>query len=453
MKREALSHPLSIAGVVLATASAVVFITLVIAELLGMIENPYAGLVIFIAIPAVFVMALLLIPAGVWLRRRSLARHPGSVADWPVVDFRITSVRRTALMLTALTAVNIVIVLLAGYGGLHWMDSPQFCGQVCHTTMHPQFAAWSGGPHARIACASCHIGEGAAGFIHAKLAGTRQLVHVLTNNVPTPVPPGAHLEAGTLTQTCSRCHQAARSSGDRVRVIREYAEDETNSETLTVLQMHVGGAAAPRAIHWHADPNVRVEYVATSGDRQTIPYVKVTDAKGQVKEYVAADAKRAEIDAGVRRTMECGDCHSTVGHPIAATPEKAVDQAIAAAHVSRELPFARREGVRLMKASYQDEGAAMAAIDRELRDFYKSHGGTVNADALARAVAAFQDVYRRNVYAPMKVAFGTYPDNKGHVTSTGCFRCHDDSHAASDGSKISADCDYCHRQIETGGSQ
>jgi len=76
MKREALSHPLSIAGVVLATASAVVFVTLVIAELLGMIENPYAGLVIFIAIPAVFVMALLLIPAGVWLRRRSLARIP-----------------------------------------------------------------------------------------------------------------------------------------------------------------------------------------------------------------------------------------------------------------------------------------------------------------------------------------------------------------------------------------
>ena len=453
MKREALSHPLSIAGVVLATASAVVFITLVIAELLGMIENPYAGLVVFIAIPAVFVAALVLIPAGVWLRRRALARHPGAVADWPVVDFRIVGVRRTALMITALTAVNIVIVLLAGYGGLHWMDSPQFCGQVCHTTMHPQFAAWSGGPHARIACASCHIGEGASGFVHAKLAGTRQLVHVLSNNVPTPVPPGAHLEPGTLTQTCSRCHQAARSSSDRIRVIREYAEDETNSETLTVLQMHVGGAAAPRAIHWHADPNVRVEYVATSGDRQTIPSVKVTDAKGQVKEYVAADAKPEEINAGVRRTMECGDCHSTIGHPIAPTPEKAVDQAIAVAHVSRELPFARREGVRLMKGSYADESAAITAIDRELRDFYKSHGGPVNPDALARAVAAFQDVYRRNVYAPMKVTFGTYPDNKGHVTSTGCFRCHDDSHTASDGSKISADCDYCHTQIEAGGRQ
>jgi hypothetical protein len=34
------------------------------------------------------------------------------------------------------------------------------------------------------------------------------------------------------------------------------------------------------------------------------------------------------------------------------------------------------------------------------------------------------------------------------MTSTGCFRCHDDSHAAPDGTTISADCEYCHKQIE-----
>jgi len=48
----------------------------------------------------------------------------------------------------------------------------------------------------------------------------------------------------------------------------------------------------------------------------------------------------------------------------------------------------------------------------------------------------------------MKVTFGTYRDDTGHVTSTGCFRCHDDSHEAKDGSKISGDCELCHRQIE-----
>ena len=42
----------------------------------------------------------------------------------------------------------------------------------------------------------------------------------------------------------------------------------------------------------------------------------------------------------------------------------------------------------------------------------------------------------------MKVTFGTYPDNLGHLTSSGCFRCHDGSHNAKDGTSISADCEY-----------
>ena len=144
-------HPVAIVGAVVATASAVVFITLLIAMLAGLLTNPYAGLVVFIAIPAVFVMGLVLIPAGMWLERRKLLRQPTAVAEWPVVDFRRAEVRRAALLIVALTAVNIVIVLLAGYGGLHAMDSPGFCGQTCHTPMHPQFQAWQGAVHAGVA--------------------------------------------------------------------------------------------------------------------------------------------------------------------------------------------------------------------------------------------------------------------------------------------------------------
>src|SRR5262245_54067154 len=170
MKRETLSHPLAILGVLVTTASAVLFIALVLAVLAGLLENPYAGLVVFIALPVCFVIGLLLIPMGVRLQRRKLLRDPDAVVDWPVVDFRRVTVRRTTLLITALTAVNVVIILLAGYGTLHWMESPNFCGQVCHTPMHPQFTAWGNGPHARVACVACHIGEGAAGFVHAKLS-------------------------------------------------------------------------------------------------------------------------------------------------------------------------------------------------------------------------------------------------------------------------------------------
>ena len=108
-------------------------------------------------------------------------RHPDEIADWPVVDLRVPGVRRTTLLIVALTAVNIVIVLLAGYGGLHAMETPAFCGQTCHTPMTPQFTAWRAGPHARVACVDCHIGEGAKGFVHAKAGGVRQLVELATN--------------------------------------------------------------------------------------------------------------------------------------------------------------------------------------------------------------------------------------------------------------------------------
>jgi hypothetical protein len=44
----------------------------------------------------------------------------------------------------------------------------------------------------------------------------------------------------------------------------------------------------------------------------------------------------------------------------------------------------------------------------------------------------------------MHVTFGTYPNNIGHIDSPGCFRCHDDTHAATDGKKIGQDCETCH---------
>jgi NapC/NirT cytochrome c family, N-terminal region len=449
-RQELARSPVAIVGAVITTVSAVVFITMLLAALAGWFENPYAGLVVFVLIPAFFILGLLLMPLGLWLHRRKVRLNPALGAeDWPVLDFRIARVRQITLAIVALTAVNLLIVLLAGYGSLHWMESPRFCGQACHTPMEPQFAAWQESIHGRVACVSCHISEGAVGFVHAKLSGVRQLVQVATNSYPHPIPPGAKMPAGQQAETCTRCHVPGRPTGARVQVIREYADDEANSETMTVLQLQMSRSPnSPRAIHWHADPAVKVEYVATDEQRQKIPYVRVTDAKGQVKEYVAPDTTE-QVRNDVRHTMDCVDCHNTVGHPISQTPERAVDRAIAGGHVSRQLPFARREGVRLVKASYPTQDAAASAIDRGLRDFYKARGGSIDSQEIARTVASLQAVYRQNVTPSMNVTWGSYPTNTGHMTSDGCFRCHDDSHEAKDGSKISADCEYCHKQIET----
>ena len=44
----------------------------------------------------------------------------------------------------------------------------------------------------------------------------------------------------------------------------------------------------------------------------------------------------------------------------------------------------------------------------------------------------------------MKVGWGTYPNNIGHVAFPGCFRCHDEIHKTTDGTAIQQDCQTCH---------
>ena len=39
---------------------------------------------------------------------------------------------RITAIVAGLTVVNVLIVALAGFQGVHYMDSVQFCGQVCH---------------------------------------------------------------------------------------------------------------------------------------------------------------------------------------------------------------------------------------------------------------------------------------------------------------------------------
>jgi hypothetical protein len=83
----------------------------------------------------------------------------------------------------------------------------------------------------------------------------------------------------------------------------------------------------------------------------------------------------------------------------------------------------------------------MTGIEARLRKTFPAQS---SGTAVARMVATVQDIYGRNVFPAMKVGWGTYPNNIGHVFFTGCFRCHDDNHKAPDGSAIKQDCESCH---------
>jgi hypothetical protein len=420
---------------VAATAMAVLFLVLVLLESFGYLANPYLGLLVFVLVPVLFVAGLALVPIGVWLasRRRQRGLAP---AEWPVIDLRDARQRGIGAAVLGLTAVNVGIVTLGAYGGVHYMESAAFCGQVCHTTMEPQAVAHRAFPHAAVACAQCHVGPGAGAFVQGKLAGTRQLLDVMTNRVPTPVPPPSDLlqPAGV---TCEQCHSRATRSGDVLKVGSEFANDEANTESTTTLRLHVGDARA--GIHRHLAMDI--EYVAADEARTSIPVVRVRDGRGGVREYVTAGV-RPDV-AGVTRRMACTDCHNRPAHTFWFTPERAVDAAIAKGELPRALPFVRREAVAAVSEAYANREAALDAIARRLGAFYDSRPVT-DRTAVSRAVTATQGVWARNVFPLMKVTWGTYPNHLGHIDSPGCFRCHDDEHKAADGAAIKQDCELCH---------
>ena len=117
-----------------------------------------------------------------------------------------------------------------------------------------------------------------------------------------------------------------------------------------------------------------------------------------------------------------------------------MDAAISQGAIPRGLAFVRREVVAAMGVEAVSRQAGLDAIASRLNGFYASRAGTDQA-LVKRAIAGAQDVWARNVSA-MNVKWGTHPSHLGHIDSNGCFRCHDDSHKASDGSTIdrSASC-------------
>ena len=443
--------PIAVAGMVLTTISAILFLIVFLADVLGLHTNPYAGILFFLLLPAVFLVGLFLIPFGAWVERRRRARGlaPSDV-QWPRVDLNDPITRRAAVIVFGLTLANIVIVSLAAYRSVEYMDSPQFCGQTCHTVMKPEFSAYQGGPHSRVACVACHIGPGATSFARAKMSGIRQVLAVTFDTYSRPIPAPGHT-LRPAREVCEQCHWPGKFHGDKTRRVTEYGDDEKNTASVTTLQIHVGGGGealgAAQGIHWHMNIANTVEYIAIDDKRQVIPWVRVTDRTGAVREYLAPGVTTDQLAAGERRTMDCIDCHNRPAHTMSATAERAVDERIASGEIPSTLPFARRETVKALKASYPTQAAAEEGIARSLRDVYRGdEAGDRGArrQDVEKAVRAAIDIYRRSVFPEMHVQFGTYPNNIGHIDSPGCFRCHDDTHAARDGRKISQDCEVCH---------
>ena len=438
---------ISLAGVVIVTTATVFWLFLLPITLRGETENPYVGILAFLTIPAPFFGGLILIPLGIWLKRRREGRAGIYPSDFPAPSWANPELRRLVYFVGATTVINIAIASQLTYGAVNYMDSPTFCGQTCHTVMQPEFTAYQNSPHSRVDCVKCHIGPGAGWFVKSKLSGVGQVIAVTLNTYPRPIPTPVH-NLRPARETCEACHWPQKYGADRVIVFNKFGDDEKNSLTKTVLLMKIGGGNGGIGIHGtHLGPGVTIRYKATDEQRQNIPWVKYT-APGRTTLYATADSKLSNDDAGSRE-MDCMDCHNRPAHSYD-LPERGVDKAMTAGLISSALPFARKKAVEIIKQSYNTRDEAAQKIPAAFAKYYQeSYPAVWSARQAEVAASAKQvlEVWNRNIFPEMKVTWGAYPVNIGHNDFPGCFRCHDGGHNSQDGKSISQDCNACHNLL------
>ncbi len=297
------NNPISLAGGAITTGSGITMISYWLAELSGHLsDNPYLGIIFFLLLPALFLVGLALIPIGVYLRRRTLQKAGQLPAVFPRIDLNDRIFRHGIDIVLVATIVNFLVVATASYHGAEYMDSPKFCGASCHV-MTPEYTAYQISPHSHVACVECHIGTGAEAYFSAKVNGTKQLLEVtfhpfaplapkIIPNYPTPIPsPVTSLRPARYT--CEACHTPTRFDGDKLLVKSSFADDEQNTESQTVLILHLGGVdSLSQRSGIHGVHLGHIEYIATDPTRTTIPWVQRTNPDGTVNTYVATGPQR-----------------------------------------------------------------------------------------------------------------------------------------------------------------
>ena len=356
------NNPISLIGAILTTSGAITMLAFWGYELVHAgPTRPYTGIIFFFILPGVFVLGLVLMPAGGLLRRYRLKQQGKLPHVYPTIDLRQPMLQRAIALVVVMTFVNVALMGTASYKAVEHMDSVEFCGQTCHSVMAPEYTAYLNSPHSRVACVDCHIGSGAPWFVRAKISGVRQLFAVTLKTYSRPIPSPVH-NLRPARDTCEHCHWPERFTGDKFLVKTKYADDEQNTPATTVLLLKIGGRTSQGlvGIHGrHLTAGERIEYVSTDGRRQVIPSVTYTEDDGKKVEYASGEVKAtpADIARAERRKMDCVDCHNRPTHAFE-LPERAVDSAITAGRIDRQLPYIKKQAVAALRAEYPDRAAA-----------------------------------------------------------------------------------------------
>ena len=440
---------MSLLGVVLVTSSTIFWLFLLPTTLRGETQNPYLGILAFLTLPGPFFGGLVLIPLGIWRKKRREGRTGIRPIDQGL-SWSNPEMRKLIYFVGVTTVLNIVIASQLSYGAVNYMDTVTFCGKTCHNVMQPEYTAYLESPHSRVECVKCHIGPGAGWFVKSKLSGMGQVFAVTFNTYPRPIPTPVH-NLRPARETCEACHWPQKYGEDRVRIISNFADDEANSATKTVLLMKIGGGNNGIGIHGtHLGPGVTIRYGHTDEARQVIPCVQYNSPDGKSVVYNTPDAKPDCLSNDSTREMDCMDCHNRPSHTFD-LPERALDRAMEAGLISPALPFAKKKAVEILKVVYPSRDEAARRIPEAFAAYYRQSYPAIWAQRQAQVAASAQQVlaiYNRNIFPDMNVTWGKYPINIGHTDFPGCWRCHDSNHTdAKTGNMITQDCNACHNLL------
>ena len=443
---------MSLTGLVVMVGSLFSFLLLLLLDAMAHFANPYIGILTYLVAPGFLVIGIGLAILGAWFRHRQIIKIAGPFAPLRI-DLTRPKDRRILSIFLAGSVIFLLISAIGSYQSYNYTESVQFCGQACHGVMKPEFVTYLHSPHARVACAACHIGKGAAWYVRSKLSGTYQVYATMANKYPRPIlTPVKNLRPAQ--ETCEECHWPKKFVGNVERTYHYFLGDETNTPFTVRMLLKVGGGDLTHGpvggIHWHMNVGNKIEYIASDESRQKIPWVRMTDAQGVVTEFRTSKFTNTVDEADVR-LMDCMDCHNRPAHRYE-TPNGAVNLAMFLGKIDRSLPYIKTNALYALTQSYTNETQALRGIATSLAEAYPADKFSDSQDKVRAAINKVQEIYTNNFFAEMKASWQRYPDNLGHKDWPGCFRCHDGSHKTADAKRSikASDCTTCHTILAQG---
>ena len=159
-------NPISLIGIALAAVAFANIVLLVLIDILSSQPSPYTGILAYMVAPGILFFGLILVPIGMVIERRRRLRSAGAPFHYAKLDLN-TNLPRSAAPSPLYFSFVVIFSLMSAIGSYkayEFTDSVQFCGQLCHTVMHPEFTAYQASPHARVGCVDCHVGSGASWY-------------------------------------------------------------------------------------------------------------------------------------------------------------------------------------------------------------------------------------------------------------------------------------------------